>query len=100
MLITTVLVVHITLALAVSVGFIVRYILAIKNRDYPVAGRSALLGGTIGLVITGVLLAVIAKLPITGLCLESLGIIVAFLVMEFGLQVLSGKLAAEKNRHN
>jgi hypothetical protein len=98
MLISSVLVVHITLALLISAGFILRYVLAIKNKEYPTTGRRAMLGGTIGLVITGVLLSIIAKLPITKLCLESLGIVVAFLVMEFGLQVLSGKLATEKNR--
>jgi hypothetical protein len=98
MFIAIVLVVHLTLAAAVSVGFIYRYILTFKNKNYPRTGRTALFGGSIGLVISGVLLAGIAKLPITSLCLESLGIIVALLVMEFGLQRLSGRLATEKNR--
>ena len=97
MFISAVLVIHITLALAVSAGFIYRYILAIKTKSYPKFGRKTLFTGSAGLVITGVLLAGIAKLAVSTLCLESLGIIVALIALELGLQKLSGKLAAEKN---
>ncbi len=100
MFITIVLVAHVTLALLISAGFIFRYILAFKNKSYPKTGRKALFTGSVCLVISGVLLAGIAKLPITTLCLESLGIIVALLVAEFGLQTISGRLAIEKNRSN
>lgn len=98
MLISLILVVHISLAAAVTVGFIWRYILAFKNKEYPTKGRKYVFGGSVGLVITGILLAVMGKLPVTSLCLDSLGLVVALLVMEVGLQKLSGVLAAEKNK--
>ncbi|HEY1645661.1 MAG TPA: hypothetical protein VGF75_04790 [Candidatus Saccharimonadales bacterium] len=97
MLIPLILVVHITLAFSIAAGFIYRYVSAFKNKIYPTSGRKAMFGGLVGLVTTGVLLSVIGKLPITGLCLDSLGLVIAFLVMEVGLQKLSGRLATEKN---
>ncbi len=98
MLISLILIVHITLAAGVIAGFVYRYILAFKNKEYPLTGRNALFAGTAGLIITGVFMAIIAKLPITSLCLDSLGIVVALLVMEVGLQKLSSRLATEKSK--
>ncbi|MEI9913489.1 MAG: hypothetical protein WDN66_00515 [Candidatus Saccharibacteria bacterium] len=98
MLISLILVVHLTLVVAVCGGFIFRYVLAIKNKGYPNEGRTPLFVGSAGLVVTGVLLAIIGKLPITTLCLESLGLIVALLAIEIGLQKLSSTLASEKSR--
>lgn len=97
MLIPLILVVHITLAFGVGAGFIYRYVLAFKNKSYPTTGRNTMFGGLVGLVASGVLLSVIGKLPITSLCLDSLGLVIAFLVMEVGLQKLSDRLATEKS---
>ena len=97
MLIPLILIVHVTLATAVMAGFAYRYILAFKNKEYPRKGRNLVFTGTVGLIITGIFLAIIAKLPITSLCLDSLGIVVALLVMEVGLQKLSRRLATEKS---
>ena len=97
MLIPIILVVHISLAIAIVVGFVYRYFLAFINKEYPTIGRSSIFAGTAALVITGTMLAVIGKLPITSLCLDSLGIVVALLAMEFGLLKLSNTLATQKD---
>jgi len=99
MLLATVLAIHITLALAICVGMIGRYIVAFKNKEYPLKGRTAIFSGAGGLVVTGVLLAGIGKLPITSLCLDSLGIVVGLLAFELGLQKLSTRLATEKYKN-
>jgi hypothetical protein len=98
MLISIVLVIHLTLATAVVIGFIYRYILAFKNKSYPKEGRNAVFAGSAGLVVSGTLLAGIGKLPITNLCLESLGLITGLLAIELILQKLSSRLATEKNK--
>lgn len=97
MLLAIILALHILLAVSVSIGFIYRYILAFKAKHYPLTGRKTLYTGALGLVITGIALAIIGKLPITSLCLDSLGIISALIIMEVGLQKLANKLAAEQN---
>lgn len=94
----TILVVHVFLAIGIIVGMAARYYLAIKNKDYPLSGRTAVFGATTGLVISGVALAIIGKLPISNLCLDSLGIVIGLLALELGLQKLSTKLATENYR--
>lgn len=101
MLLTFTLALHITLAVSVFGAFLLRYIITFKNKAYPKTGRRTLLAGSIGLVVSGVLLAGVDHLPITGLCLDSLGLVVALLVLEFGLQKLAKGLAVEKvKNHN
>jgi len=97
MLITYVLVVHLILAALVLAGFSYRYIQAFRLKNYPEKGRNSLFAGSLLLVISGVLLSVIGKLPLRGLCLDSLGLITALLVMEFGLRKLGHVLYARDN---
>jgi len=93
-----VLVVHISLAIGITIAMAVRYFLAIKNKDYRKKGRTAIFSATSVLVITGVALAIIGKMPISSLCLDSLGIVIGLLALELGLQRLSTKLATENYR--
>ena len=95
MLITYILITHLTLAALVAFGFIYRYYRAFRTRSYPSTGRKLMLGGSVSLVISGVALSMVSKIAITGVCLESLGLITALLVMEFGLQKLGGTLAKQ-----
>lgn len=99
-MITFVLISHVLLAFAVGAGFIARYFLAFKQKAYPQEGRTPLFVGSGLLVVSGVSLAVIGKLPVTGLCLESLGLIVGLIALELGLQFFSSKLAEERIRTN
>jgi hypothetical protein len=99
-MITAVLITHVLLAITISAGFILRYILAFKQKAYPSEGRTPLFFGSGLLVVSGVSLALLAKLPITSLCLESLGIISALIALELGLQFMSKKLASERIRIN
>ena len=99
-MIIAVLIAHLILAFSVAAGYIVRYILAFKEKNYPSGGRTPLFVGSGLLVVSGVTLAVLAKLPVKSLCLESLGIIVALIVLELGLQYTSSKLAEERIRTN
>lgn len=100
MIVSVILVIHVLLAITIVVGFAYRYALAFKKREYPTEAKKIVFGGLAGLIGTGTLLAVVAKLPITSVCLDSLGLIVAFLVMEVGLQKMSARLATEKNKIN
>src|SRR5665213_2212390 len=99
-MINVVLIPHVLLAFAVGAGFLARYILAFKQKAYPKAGRTPLFFGSALLVVSGVALAVVDKLPVTGLCLDSLGIIVALIVLEVGLQIFSSKLAEERIKNH
>ncbi|MHB1865231.1 MAG: hypothetical protein ACYCPS_03670 [Candidatus Saccharimonadales bacterium] len=100
MLLAIILGAHVFLSIAVSIGFVYRYIILFKNKEYPQAGRKSVYAGSAGLIITGVLLAGIGKLPITSLCLDSLGIIVALIILEVGLIKIPGKLASVRNNSN
>ena len=91
-----ILVIHISLAFGIIAAMISRYFLAFKNKDYPLKGRTAIFNATGALVVTGVGLAIFGKLPISSLCLDSLGIVIGLLALELGLQKLSTRLAAEK----
>jgi uncharacterized membrane protein SirB2 len=92
MLITIILIAHLTLAALVVAGFSYRYFMAFKRKSYPATGQGALLGGSTMLVISGITLSILSKVAITNLCLESLGLIVALFVMEFGLKMLGNGL--------
>ena len=94
----SVLTIHVLIAFAVGAGFIARYILAFRQKAYPKEGRKTLYAGSAILVVTGVGLAIIGKLPVTGLCLDSLGIIAALIALELGLQFMSTRLAEERIR--
>jgi TRAP-type C4-dicarboxylate transport system permease small subunit len=93
MVITYVLVIHILLAAFVLIGFGYRYFQAFKNKTYPKSGIKSLFSGSIALVITGIILSLLSKSPLTSLCLSSLGLITGLIVIEFTLIKTSSLLS-------
>lgn len=78
------LVAHLTLVAITGLILLVRLVNLAQKKNNPNAVK-AFRGSSILLVISGVLLAGIGKLPISSICLESLGLIVSLFLIDFGL---------------
>ena len=86
MLINILLAIHLTLALFVVLVFGSRYYSLLKNKNYPEKGRMTSIVGSLMLIVSGITLSIAGNMAITGLCIDSLGLITALIVLEFGLQ--------------